>query len=114
FMIVFVGYPLIYNIILGFQDINMSNIKSGNHNFIGFNNYFDLFKQDIFGTALLNTLIFTIGSIIFQFIFGFLFALFFNLNFRLASLLRGLMMVGWLIPITITALLFKFLMDSNV
>ncbi|WP_397334352.1 carbohydrate ABC transporter permease [Oceanobacillus sojae] len=114
FMIILVGYPLVYNIVLGFQDITMLNINGGDKNFIGFDNYIALFHDEVFIISLKNTVIFTIASIVFQFIFGFLFALFFNLKFRLASLLRGLMMVGWLIPITITALLFKFLMDSNV
>ncbi len=35
------------------------------------------------------------------------------MKFRLAPFLRGLMMVSWLIPLTVTALLFKFMMASN-
>jgi len=44
---------------------------------------------------------------------GFLLAMFFSMKFRLASFLRGLIMIAWLIPLTITALLFKFMMSEN-
>ena len=35
------------------------------------------------------------------------------MKFKLAGVLRGLMMISWLIPMTVTALLFKFMMGSN-
>jgi multiple sugar transport system permease protein len=114
YMLVFVGYPLVYNIVIAFRDVNLSNVNTGQHHFIGLQNYREVFQQEIFWVAIKNTFLFTIGSVVFQLIFGFMLALLFNLKFRLASLLRGLMMVGWLIPITISALLFKFLMDSNL
>lgn len=39
--------------------------------------------------------------------------MFFSMKFKLAGFLRGLMMISWLIPLTVTALLFKFMMGSN-
>jgi multiple sugar transport system permease protein len=114
YMLALVGYPLVNNFILSFKEATITNLTTGKDAFIGFGNYAKIFHDDIFWITLKNSFLFTIGSVLFQFVFGFLLALFFSLNFRLASFIRGLMMVGWLIPITISALLFRFMMDSNV
>ena len=39
YMLVFVGYPIVHNIILGFQDVDVMNFLRGKKNFIGFENY---------------------------------------------------------------------------
>ena len=50
----------------------------------------------------------------FQFIIGFLLALFFNQNFRTSKVVRGLLLIPWMIPITVTALIFKFIFGTDV
>ncbi|MBR8665200.1 sugar ABC transporter permease [Bacillus paralicheniformis] len=113
FMLALIGYPLIYNIILSFQNVSLTNIASKDISFIGIDNYQRLAQDKVFWASLKNTLLYTAGSVVFQFTIGFLLALFFSMKFRLAPFLRGLMMVSWLIPLTVTALLFKFMMASN-
>ena len=113
FMLTLIGYPLIYNIILSFQNVSLANIASKDISFIGIDNYQRLAQDKVFWASLKNTLLYTAGSVVFQFAIGFLLALFFSMKFRLAPFLRGLMMVSWLIPLTVTALLFKFMMASN-
>lgn len=113
FMLALIGYPLIYNIILSFQNVSLANIASKDISFIGIDNYQRLAQDKVFWASLKNTLLYTAGSVVFQFAIGFLLALFFSMKFRLAPFLRGLMMVSWLIPLTVTALLFKFMMASN-
>ena len=114
FMIFFIAYPIISNIILSMQDVTVMTFIMPNKPFIGFDNYFRLFSDEVLRLSIFNTLIFTLGSLIFQFIIGLLLALLFNINFLGAKQLRGLMMVPWMIPITITALIFKFMFTSNV
>lgn len=109
FMLIFVGYPIIYNIILSFQDVTLMNLGSGERKFIFFKNYIDIFNDETFIIAIKNTFIYSIICIIFQFLIGFIFALFFNLDFKLAKFIRGLVMVSWLVPVTITALNFKYM-----
>ncbi|MCI4127061.1 carbohydrate ABC transporter permease [Bacillus haynesii] len=113
FMLALIGYPLIYNMILSFQNVSLTNIASQDISFIGIDNYERLAQDKVFWASLKNTLLYTAGSVVFQFAIGFLLALFFSMKFRLAPFLRGLMMVSWLIPLTVTALLFKFMMASN-
>lgn len=113
FMVIFIGYPLIYNIILSFQNVDLAALTSGDKSFVGFDNYKQLFSMEVFGISIKNTIVYTLGSVVFQVALGFFLALFFSMKFRLAPFLRGVMMVAWLIPLTITALLFKFMMGES-
>ncbi|GAA0291165.1 multiple sugar transport system permease protein [Gracilibacillus halotolerans] len=113
-MVLLIGYPLIYNISLSFKDVTLANLAGNDQPFVGFQNYIELFNHELFPVALKNTFLFTIGSIAFQFIIGFALALFFSMNFKLANFLRGLMMVSWLVPLTVTAMLFQFLLSPSV
>lgn len=113
YMLIFVGYPMIDNIRLSFIDVNVMNIATGDQPFVGWDNYKELFQEGILGKALLNTLIYTVGSILIQFIIGLGLAMLFSLPFRLAPRLRGLVMISWLLPATITAMMFKFIFSSD-
>lgn len=113
YMLVIMGYPLIYNMVLSFKNLELANLASGNSMFVGFENYITLMQRDVFWTSVFNTLLYTVGSVFFQFIIGFLLALFFSMKFKLAPFLRGILMVSWLIPQTVTALLYKFMMSSD-
>ncbi len=114
YMLLFVGYPIISNFILSFQDVTVQTINKVDKPFIGVDNYVKLLGDPILGKSVVNTFVFTIGSIVFQFIIGFALALLFNKKFRFAKPVRGLMMIPWMIPITITGLMFKFMFTSNV
>ena len=114
YMIIFVGYPIINNIILSFQDVTMRTLTAPDKPFAGLENYKAIFQDPVFIKSLLNTLIFTVCCLVFQFIIGFLLALFFNQRFRTSKPVRGLLMMPWMIPITVTALIFKFIFGTDV
>ena len=113
FLITFIGYPIIYNIIMSFQQVNLMSLNTGERTFVGLANYKELFTNPVFYKALYNTMFYTIACIIFQFTIGFALALFFNIDFKLARVIRGLIMVAWLLPLTATALNFKFMFGIN-
>ena len=113
FMIFFVGYPIIYNIIISFQDVNLMSLNTGIKPFVGIKNYIIVLSNPVFYKALFNTLFYTTVCIIFQFTIGFALAVFFNIDFKLARFIRGLIMVAWLLPLTVTALNFKFMFAIN-
>jgi multiple sugar transport system permease protein len=113
FMLAFIGYPIINNIILSFQDVNVMTLSSKVKPFVGLQNYTALLKGKILTTTIINTFVFTVGSIVFQFIIGFALAMFFNMKFSLSKPIRGFLMVAWMIPITVTGLMFKFMFGAN-
>jgi len=101
------GYPLIYNVILSFKNTNVKNFAKGTSEFVGFSNYVILFHDETFMLVLRNTFIFTICCLAFQFTIGFLFALFFSQKFKLSGPIRGLILVGYMMPMSVTAMLGK-------
>lgn len=114
YMLIFVGYPIIYNFVLSFQDVTVRTINQPVKPFVGFDNYIKFLQDPVLGKSVINTFVFTIGCLIFQFLIGFALALFFHKKFSFAKPIRGLMMIPWMIPITITGLMFKFMFTSNV
>lgn len=114
YMLVFVGYPILRNIVLSFQDVTAGNLVQGDKHFIGFQNYADIFKDSVFRTSLGNTLLFTVCCLMVQFVIGFALAVFFNKRFAISKPLRGILLVPWMIPITVTALIFKLLFATDI
>ena len=114
YMLIVVGYPIISNIVLSVQDVTVRNLARGTKNFVGLNKYIVLFRDEVFRLTISNTLKFTVYSLLFQFIIGFALAVFFNKNFSFAKPIRGLLMIPWMIPMTVTALIFKFIFSTDV
>lgn len=114
YMLIFVGYPICSNLVLSLQDVTVKNLAHGAREFVFLQNYVELFHDEVFVKALVNTLVFTVGCLIFQFLIGFALAVFFNKNFSFAKPVRGLLMIPWMIPMTVTALIFKFMFATDV
>lgn len=74
--------------------------------FIGLDNYARLFQDRNFGTAFRNTLIYGIGSTVFQNVFGLLLALFVNSRFRGNNVVRTIVYM----PIMISGLIMGYIM----
>lgn len=107
YVLLVMGYPLLYNGVLSFQNMDVKNLKSGTAVFVGLQNYIDLFKNETFRKVLGNTFEFTIFSLIFQFTIGFLFALFFKKDFKLSGPIRGMILIAYMMPMSVTGLLGK-------
>jgi len=79
----------------------------------GFTNYKMLFSDPLFYSSLLNTIIWIVGIILFQFLLGFATALLLNKNFVLRGLARSLILIPWVTPSVITALMWRWMYDGN-
>lgn len=113
YTLIVLGYPLVYNIILAFKDLNVKNFKSGTSVFVGFQNFIELFQDPTFRLVFGNTLKFTLACLIVQFTLGFLFALFFSQKFTLSGPIRGLILIAYMMPMSVTALMGKNLFDVS-
>ncbi len=74
----------------------------------------ELFRDSVFRTSLFNTLRYTVLCLFFQFVIGFALALFFSRRFSFAKPVRGILLVPWMIPVTVTALMFKLLFATDI
>ncbi|MDR0600930.1 MAG: sugar ABC transporter permease [Treponema sp.] len=113
YMILLVGFPILYNIIISFQNVSVMTIRDGTYSFTGLGNYVDLIKNRILLKTMRQTFFFTFFCLLFQFSIGLIFALFFKLKFLMAKTIRGLLLVIWVVPMTITALIFKFMLQTD-
>lgn len=114
YMLVFIGYPILYNWVISFQDVTATTLGSSVRDFIGFDNYKVIFADTTFRKSLLHTFIYTVGCLVIQFSLGFLFAMFFTKKFALSKPIRGFIVISWMLPVTVTALVFKFMFaESN-
>ena len=112
YMIVFIGLPTFQNFILSFKNIDVYTFADKTQqSFVGFKNYIDLFSggNSILQLSMVNTLTFTVFSILFQFIIGFALALLFNRHFTGSAFFRGATMISWVLPVTVVGLVFKFM-----
>ncbi|MDR1105941.1 MAG: sugar ABC transporter permease [Treponema sp.] len=107
YILALLGYPLVYNFILGFRDVDVRTFRSGTDVFVGLRNYIELFSDSTFRLILRNSFVFTFCCIAVQFSVGFLLALFFSRKFTLAGPVRGLVLIAYMMPMSVTALLGK-------
>lgn len=77
YLLIVCGYPLLYNIVLSFKNMNVKNMATGTSVFVGLENYQTLFSDPTFQMVFKNTIIFTLACLAIQFTIGFLFAMFF-------------------------------------
>ena len=113
YIIVILGYPLVYNVVLALRNVNVKTFASHTDVFVGLQNFKDLLADPTFQKIFGNTLVFTFGCLLFQFTIGFIFALFFSQKFTLSGPIRGLILVAYMMPMSVTALLGKNMFDVS-
>lgn len=113
FLFVMAGLPLIYNIVMSFQEVDMFSLGTFVRPFVGFRNYVDLFRQPETLPILFNTVTFVVTSIAGQFAIGFGLALFFWVNFPGATRLRGLFLVSWVMPGLVVGAIWNWILSGD-
>jgi multiple sugar transport system permease protein len=113
YLVTFSAFPIIYNIIMSLQTVDMFTITSFSRPFVGLQNYYAIFSQPIAGMVFWNTLKFVVLSIVFQLSIGFGLALFFQQDFPGASYLRGLFLAGWIMPALVVGAIWKWLFAGD-
>lgn len=113
FMVAVIGFPVIYNWYISFTNMTSRTFNSGTISFSGIKNYITVLTDPDFHTAFMNTLVYTVFCLVFQFSIGFALALLFNQKFRLAKPLRGFLVISWIMPMTVVALMFKYMFSDS-
>ncbi len=103
FFLVFILYPFIQGIYISFTDWNG---YSQTKNFIGLQNYIRFFQDPNTKIVVVNTLIFGIGSTIFQNLLGLLFALLVDIKFKARNAVRTLIYL----PVIISPLIMGYVL----
>ncbi|MCG0065083.1 sugar ABC transporter permease [Streptomyces tricolor] len=113
FMLLFFGYPLVRNVVMSFQHYTPETFFTGEAPLNGFDNWSTVFQDDVFGKALWHTLVFTAGSLLGQFCIGLALAVFFTRKFPLNGVLRSLILLPWLVPMVVSGIVWRRILDQD-
>ena len=105
--------PIIYNLILSFEQTSPATVSNLFAPFAGISNYKATLVQATTQSAIVRSFTFTFLSLLFQFVIGFGLALLFNLRFPLRRIARSLIIIPWLLPLLITGFIFRFLLQTE-
>ncbi|CAH0174036.1 carbohydrate ABC transporter permease [Plantibacter sp. VKM Ac-2885] len=108
-LVAVVAYPLLTALVTAF--FKQSLVVPGRE-FVGFQNIIDVLQGD-FLKLLGQTMVFTLGTTIAPFIIGFALALALNTRIRGAKMLRGLMLIPWLVPGVVVSFLWMWIFNAN-
>jgi len=107
-MVLLIFWPFINAILLS---MTTRSVVTRSDVFVGLANYERLLQDSDFISAVGNTFLFTIASLIVKFIVGMSIALLLNSSLPFRSLLSGLMLLPWIVPEVVTALAFRSIYD---
>ena len=108
-LIIFI--PIVYTFGLSFM--NYVVWKPQEIGFAWFQNYRAAFGDEIFWISFRNTIVWIVGVIGLQLLLGFAAAIFLNRTFGWRGLARALILIPWVTPSVITALMWRWMYDGN-
>nr|WP_106182532.1 sugar ABC transporter permease [Prauserella shujinwangii] len=113
YVVLFFGYPLVNNVSMSLRDYTVRSFYTGEAPFVGWENYAAVLRDPLFTEAVVNTVVFTVGSIAFQFGIGLALALFFAGRFPAGGLLRSLLLLPWLLPLVVSGAVWRWMLDQD-
>jgi len=113
YLLAFFGYPVVKNVVMGFQHYTTSTFYTGEAPWVGLDNYVTVAGSAVFSKAVVNTVLFTAGSIAGQFVIGLALAVFFRRKFPLSGVLRSLLLLPWLIPLIVSGTVWRWILDQD-
>lgn len=104
-------FPLIEAFRISFTSLNLIGFKG---KFVGLKNYLMVFRSTAYQQVLINTLLISVTTVALRFAAGMGLALIINRAFRGRTIVRGLLVLPWLIPSVVVGLLWAWLFDSDI
>lgn len=113
YLLLFFGYPVVKNVTMSLQEYTTKTFFTGEAPWVGFANYQAVFSSSLFWPSLVNTALFTIGSIAGQFVIGMALATFFKRRFPLSNFLRSMLLLPWLLPLIVSSASWRSILDQD-
>lgn len=113
YVALFFAYPLVKNVVMGFQHYTTRTFYTGEAPFVGVDNYRAVFDDGLFGGFVVHTVLFVVVSMVGQFGLGLALAAFFNRRFPLNRLLRSLLLLPWLLPLVVSGTVWRWMLDYD-
>ncbi|WP_419003842.1 carbohydrate ABC transporter permease, partial [Bifidobacterium pullorum] len=113
YLLIFLIFPILRSAFLSMQDWDIMSFVSNKADFVGLKNYQTILSDPDFPHIALNSVLFTVVSLIFQFIFGLALAVFFTKRFPLSATLRSLILLPWLLPVISSATVWRWMFNQD-
>lgn len=113
YLVVLYAYPLYENVSMSLHRFTRATFVTGQAPFVGLAVYREVVGSALFWPTVRQTVLFVVGSLVFQYTIGLALAVFFRRSFPLSGLLRGLFLVPWLLPIIVSATTWQWMMDAD-
>src|SRR5258708_14467212 len=111
-MLLVIGYPVYFTVYLSFFDTPPS-LSMDDKIFVGLDNYGRILAREGFREVALNTVVWTVFSTFFAFILGFGAALALNREFVGRGILRGILLIPYVISAVAAAYIWRWLYHSD-
>lgn len=118
--VILVGALMYYPIVRAFQESLYTVSKTSwldpepDLIYVGLEQYRTLVQEETFSQILTNSLIWTIGVVLFQNILGLASALLLDQKLPMRGAMRALVLLPWVLPGVVNAILWKFLYDPQL
>ncbi|GAB2188351.1 carbohydrate ABC transporter permease [Roseibium sp. LAB1] len=113
YLVLFSGFPLVYNLVMSFQEVDLFSLGSFDRPYVGLDNYTDVLSRPEAWGIFLNTVKFVGISVAAQLSIGFALAMFFQQNFPGSTWLRGLFLVGWIMPALVVGAVWSWILAGD-
>ena len=111
-MLLVIGYPVYYTIVLSFLKTSPGLVMT-NAPFAGFDNYVQVLTSDSFRDTTINTAIWTLFSTVISFALGFAAALALDGEFRGRGLIRGVLLVPYVVSAVAASYVWRWIYHSD-
>jgi multiple sugar transport system permease protein len=105
----FIAYPFVRGILLSVTDSRVG--VSGD--FVGLGNYYRIWNDGIFRTAVYNTFLYTAVTTVFKLALGLWLAVLLNRNFRGKAFTRAFILLPFIIPTVLSTFAWKWMFDPT-
>ena len=108
-----VGYPLVRTLWLSFTDTGLADLISGTGDWVGLDNYREVFTDEALRRALVNTVVFGTVAVAVTMLFGLGVALLLNQRFRGRGLLTVLVILPWAMPAIAASSVWRWMFNDQ-
>lgn len=110
-----VGLLMYYPMVRAFvESLYETSFLSPEPKFIGLENYQTMFADSGFWQVVKNSLVWTIAVVFFQNVIGMAVAILFNQDLPLRGITRTLVLLPWVLPGIVAAILWRFMYDPQL
>jgi trehalose/maltose transport system permease protein len=109
-VLLIIAYPTIQVLVYSFMKYKLDGVTPPG--FVGFDNYAFVLSDPDWWSAVSNTLIFTVVSVILESVLGLLIAMVANSKFKGRTLLRVAILVPWAIPTVVSSQVWAWMVND--